>query len=278
MADMQSAPAAASTLDRLFALTAEQIATYRRDGCIRLSAILDPVDLACFQPVFRRLVDERTRDQLPLAERGTYGRAFQQVMNLWRVDAQAEAFVRSLRLARLAAELMEVDGVRLYHDQALFKEPGGGPTPWHVDQHYWPLAGDKTVTVWVPLQATTLQMGPLAFIPGSQRLDLGRGLEISDVSEAEVQRQVRLADLPVDEQPYELGDVSFHAGWTFHRAGGNHSAQPREVMTMIYVADGTRVAPPANRSQASDLASWMPGAEVGGLVDTPLNPLLWRRS
>jgi hypothetical protein len=28
---------------------------------------------------------------------------------------------------------MEVEGVRLYHDQALFKEAEGGITPWHAD-------------------------------------------------------------------------------------------------------------------------------------------------
>ena len=36
--------------------------------------------------------------------------------------------------------------VRLYHDQALFKEAGGGITPWHQDQHYWPLDTDRTIT------------------------------------------------------------------------------------------------------------------------------------
>ncbi len=43
-------------------------------------------------------------------------------------------FVFGTRLARIAAELMGVRGVRIYHDQALCKLPGGGPTPWHADQ------------------------------------------------------------------------------------------------------------------------------------------------
>lgn len=42
--------------------------------------------------------------------------------------------------------------MRLYHDQALNKEPGGGYTPWHCDQYYWPVQSDKIVTAWVPLQ------------------------------------------------------------------------------------------------------------------------------
>ena len=46
----------------------------------------------------------------------------------------------------------------LYHDQALFKEPGGGPTPWHQDQYYWPFDTDKTITMWMPL----VEVGPVA--------------------------------------------------------------------------------------------------------------------
>ena len=57
-----------------------------------------------------------------------------QVMNLWERDADVRKFVFGTRLARVAAELMGVSGVRLYHDQALCKLPGGGPTPWHADQ------------------------------------------------------------------------------------------------------------------------------------------------
>ena len=34
----------------------------------------------------------------------------------------------------LHRRLMGVDGVGLYHDQALVKEAGGGHTPWHCDR------------------------------------------------------------------------------------------------------------------------------------------------
>jgi ectoine hydroxylase-related dioxygenase (phytanoyl-CoA dioxygenase family) len=275
---MQSSPASLPHLDQPYLLRPDQVASYRRDGCIRLRHVLDASTIDGIRPVLRRLVDAATRDLPPLAERGTYGKAFQQVMNLWRQDELAKAFVFSRRLARIAAELMEVDGVRLYHDQALYKEPGGGPTPWHADQHYWPLEGDRTITLWAPLQATPLPMGPLAFLPGSQNLDLGRDLAISDESEAEIGRRVRLSDLQVDEAAYDLGDVSFHSGWTFHRATANRSTVPREVMTMIYFADGTRLARPRNQAQANDQAAWMPGAQIGQPVASELNPLLWSRS
>ena len=34
---------------------------------------------------------------------------------------------------------------------------------------------------------------------------------------------------------FEEGEVSFHAGWTFHRANANEGSQPREVFTIIYM-------------------------------------------
>ena len=57
----------------------------------------------------------------------------------------------SRRLAGVAAKLLGVYAVRLYHDQALYKEPGGGIIPWHADQYYWPLSSDRCVTIWLPL-------------------------------------------------------------------------------------------------------------------------------
>src|SRR5208283_1432214 len=91
----------------------------------------------------------------PLEKRDTYGKAFLKGMNLWVKDEGVKQFVLARRFAKLAAQLLGVDGVRVYHDQALLKEPGGGLTPWHQDQHYWPLATDKTITMWMPLADVT---------------------------------------------------------------------------------------------------------------------------
>ena len=64
-------------------------------------------------------------------------------------------------------ELMGVDGVRLYHDQALYKEPGGGYTPWHQDQTYWPLDTTHTITMWMPLLDIPRKVGSMRFASGS---------------------------------------------------------------------------------------------------------------
>jgi ectoine hydroxylase-related dioxygenase (phytanoyl-CoA dioxygenase family) len=199
-------------------------------------------------------------------------------MNLWTSDELVKEFVFGKRLARIAAELMGTCGTRLYHDQALYKEAGGGITPWHADQYYWPFASTHTVTAWVPLQAVPLEMGPMGFAAGSHALDLGRDMEIGDASQAKIEKELMRHDLPMDEEPFELGDVSFHAGWTFHRAGQNITTRPREVMTVIYMDQDMRLAAPQNKYQKSDWEGWCPGAKIGERIDTPLNPVLWTRA
>ena len=130
-------------------------------------------------------------------------------MNLWRHNDQIKEFVFNKRLARIASQLMRVDGVRLYHDQALYKEPGGGITPWHADQYYWPLENDHTITAWIPLQETPLEMGPLEFSAGSHRIQEGRDLMIGDESEKKIGNTLRLGDFDHVVEPFDLGEVSF---------------------------------------------------------------------
>lgn len=260
-------------LNSAWPLPNELIAFYRQHGYAHLRQVFSPELLAWYGEEITRQVQRLNAEQRPLAERDTYGRAFLQVMNLWRQSRRVEEFVRGKRLARLAAELAGATGVRLYHDQALYKEPGGGLTPWHADQYYWPLDSDRTLTAWIPLQATPLEMGPLAFAPGSQKVNFGRELEISDESEEQLQKALK--DYALEERAFELGDVSFHSGWTYHRAGPNRTERPRAVMTIIYMDREIRIAQPKNRHQQADHAAWLASVEVGKTAASPLNPELW---
>jgi ectoine hydroxylase-related dioxygenase (phytanoyl-CoA dioxygenase family) len=165
--------------------------------------------------------------------------------------------------------------VRLYHDQALYKEPGGGHTPWHADQYYWPLSSDRTVTAWIPLQDTPLELGPLEFSAGSQALTEGRDKEIGDESQALLQRLLSEKGFRHVVEPFAEGDVSFHLGWLYHRAGPNVTDRMRKVMTMIYMDADMRLVPPVNRHQQADWDAWCPGVSEGATVASPLNPVIY---
>jgi ectoine hydroxylase-related dioxygenase (phytanoyl-CoA dioxygenase family) len=262
-------------LDSPYALPAGAVETYRENGYIKLANVLSPDTLEHFGAEIARLTLELNTQHLPLEERSTYDKAFLQVMNLWRSSNVVKQFVFGKTLSRIAAELMHVDSVRLYHDQSLYKEPSGGITPAHADQYYWPLASDRTITAWIPLQAVPDNMGPLAFYRGSHGFEQGRDMPISDESEALITAAMEREGFPLFTEAFALGDVSFHSGWTFHRAGPNLSAFPRSVMTMIYMDADMRLAAPTNHMQQNDWDTWCPGAVVGEVIETGINPVLY---
>ena len=265
-------------IDSPYALSAGQIAQFERDGFIKLGSVLSAGALRHYGEEITRLTIALNTQRKPLEERTTYDRAFLQVMNLWEHGATVREFVLGRRLGRLAAELLRVGGVRLYHDQSLYKEPGGGITPAHADQYYWPLASDRTVTAWIPLQPVPRDMGPLAFYAGSHRSALGRDLPISDESEAAITAAMEAQAFPIVDEPFALGDVSFHSGWLFHKAGANVSQTPRSVMTIIYMDAAMRLAEPVNEPQKADRAMWCGGVDAGAIIDSPGNPLLFERA
>jgi ectoine hydroxylase-related dioxygenase (phytanoyl-CoA dioxygenase family) len=264
-----------SILDQPYPLTQAQIDFYKKNAYIKLKEVLDADSLAYFNKVISAKVDELNEQTTPLNQRDTYGKAFLQLFNLWREDAQIKTLIFSKRLAQLATDLMEVDGVRMYHDQALFKEAGGGITPWHADQYYWPLSSSKTITVWIPLQTTPLEMGPLEFSSGSQHLQTGRELSISDTSDLQIKKNLRVNDFPHVIEPFDLGEVSFHSGWIFHRAGANTTDKLRKVMTIIYMDKDMKLKAPVNEGQQNDLETWCPGVKIGSVVNSPINPVLF---
>ncbi len=259
-------------LNAPFPITLEQIAFYNENGYIKLKQVLSPALLQHFRQAITARVAELSADFPPMDQRNTYGKAFLQIMNLWTQSEEVKQFVFGKRIARIATDLLQVTGVRIYHDQALYKEPGGGFTPWHADQYYWPVSSDRIITAWVPLQDTPPEMGPLAFCEKSHRFQIGRDLEISD--ESEITLKEALHSFRMEESPFDLGDVSFHAGWTFHRAGANSTSRPREVMTMIYMDENIRLAAPKNKNQVNDIERWCPGVQIGQVIDSPLNPIL----
>ena len=262
-------------LDDPHPLDARSIAAFRRDGHVCIRALASASEAAAYRPHIDAATMQFRYDKRPLEERETYGKAFVQSPNLWRREAPIAGFTLARRFARVAAELMGVDGVRLYHDQALYKEPGGGYTPWHQDQTYWPLDTTHTITLWMPLVDIPPDVGSMRFASGSHAFgDLGCN-GIGDESQAYFDGVIRDRGFAVHTHgALRAGDATFHAGWTIHGAAGNPSKTMRSVMTIIYFADGTRIAA-ANDFQRGDLQHWLADLPAGSLANGPKNPLVW---
>jgi hypothetical protein len=262
-------------LDSPYPLSAAAVAAYRARGHVQLRGLARGAEIAAYKPLIDAATEQHRWDRRPLEERDTYGRSFQQAMNLWQCDARIAQFTLAPRFAGVAAALLGCEAVRIYHDQALYKEPGGGGTPWHQDQTYWPFDDARTVTLWMPLVDVDPTMVPMRFIGDSHRDGAWGAAGIGDDSNAFFQSRVDAEPGRVDEMgAMTAGDASFHAGWTVHGAHPNASPRMRAVMTVIYFADGARVAAAPSKLQRADLRAWLPGCEPGSLAASALNPVV----
>lgn len=267
-----------NSLDRTVDLDPAAAEDFRRNGHVVVRGLASLDEISTYSPAIKDATQLLSGDQRPLSERDTYGKAFIQSMNLWTINPTARKFVFAKRFAKVAADLMGVDGVRLYHDQSLFKEPGGGITPWHQDQVYWPLDTSHTITMWMPLVDVPTDVGSVVFASGShQQGDLG-GSAIGDDSQRHFDRLIEQAQFKLASYaPMRAGDATFHGGWTLHGAPANETTTMRSVMTIIYFADGTRVGEVASPMQRNDHERWLGSLPPGSLADSEMNPLLWSR-
>ena len=262
-------------IDELIDLPASSVEEFHRKGHTCIRGLATPEELSFFRPEIEKTAHDGRYDHRPIEDRDTYGKAFLQVHNLWQRNSTCKSFVFSKRFAHVAATLLGVESVRLYHDQSLLKEPNGGYTPWHQDQTYWPLESGRTVTMWMPLTEISAEVGSMHFVTGSHKMgNIDAGV-ISDESHQKISQWIEKNSLPEETYgPMQPGDATFHAGWTLHRAEANMTSKARPVMTVIFVADGTRILEPTPL-QDFDLKVWLGGQLPGEMVDCPMIPLLY---
>ncbi len=251
-----------------------QIAAFDRDGFVVVEGLLGADELDHFAPLVSAAVHARSdADQRALHERSLYEQSFQQCQNLWEDHPELRALTFHPRVGRAAAELLGVDAVRLWHDQALFKRAGGRGTDPHQDQPYWPIAESRTITAWIPMQGSTFASGAMGYLPGSHRTGLHR---FQNIFQAEDAQSLLAAPEVAGIEPVFVevprGAVAFHAGLTVHMAKPNTTDTDRAVHTVIMFADGcTRGSKLFHMSVDRD------GIAVGDAIRGPCTPIIWPR-
>ena len=252
-----------------YEVSSEQIESFRQNGWIKLKEALSPGALSLLRDELARLFREQEE---------SLGDRFASLEMMWESSTAIRQFVFSERLARIAAELLGVPAIRLYHDNGMSKQPGCGRTPWHYDDHHFPIASNRVCTVWAPLQAIPDCMGPLGFASGTNLVEAIADIPFNKF-DTSYDRRIgeRLAELrtPVEMSRFDLGEISFHHGKNFHTAGPNRTTTPRMVLATTYFEDGARVID-APHMVNGDWRRFMPGVEPGEVIDTPLNPVLYR--
>ncbi len=260
----------ARELDRVETVPRAAIDFFRKEGWVRLDQIVSPGALLGLRQAFSQLF---ARMALPAM-------GFPSLDLMWTHDPWCRAFVLSPRLGAMAAQLLGVPAVRIYHDNALVKSPGCGRTPWHYDAHHYPIASENVVTVWIPLQATPEPMGPLVFAGGIETWRKVRQLDFDKFGtgyDEAVIETLRRERVPVEPVEYDLGSLTFHHTRSLHSAGPNRTDMERMALATTYFEDGARLVD-SPTIISGDFEKFMPGIEPGQVIDTEMNPVVWNEA
>lgn len=270
-------------------LSEAQLASYRENGFLVIENFLDSRELAHWQKTTQEAVDQRlaltaagvssTETNRILSNQHNpdsyYAQVFTQCIKLLETYDGMKELMLDPRLGELAATLAGVDGIRIWHDQALFKPPFGNPTGWHLDNPYWSFSTRDTLSLWVALDDATLGNGCMWYIPGSHKTatweNAGIGNNMSDLFKLYPQwREIE----PV-ACPCPAGSAVFHNGLTAHGAGANMTNKPRRAMTCGYMPDGATF----NGQQNILPDDYFQSLKIGDVLNNDtLNPLVWKKA
>ncbi len=252
------------------AVTDAEREAFQNRGYVRIDDLLDAAEIAHYGAAVDRGVADRTaHDPRTLAEKTQYEQSFQQCLNLWEDRPDVRPLTFHPRIAEAAAELLGAPAVRVWHDQALYKEADGRVTDPHQDHPYWAINEARTITAWIPFQDVDETNGHMGYIAGTHTSGLrhfanifsGNGLDLEAHPETSA-HEVEWLDVPA-------GSVSFHHGLTVHLAKANKSSLPRRVHTIIFFADG------CTRSKRPHPSVDRPGIAVGAPIESILTPIAW---
>ena len=256
-------------LDSALPISAERVKYYNDFGFVKIENVIGKD----FLPEVRKIIQasvllRKGKDERELKDKSQYEQSLLQCGFLcWDFPAVKD-FVFAKRFAGIVRDLMKVDHVRLWHDQALFKEPGGRITDAHQDCSYWPIAEPQyTATMWLALTDVPVEKGCLYFYPQTNDPNLK---EYVDIFKNPHQPNI-LTNKEKIFVPLKAGDATFHSGLTFHGAGNNQTNEMREAMTIIYIKDGVTFDASDERNKTHTSCV---GLNNGEIINTKFTPVL----
>jgi hypothetical protein len=259
-------------------VTAEQRASYERDGCFRIRGFADP---GTGDAMLRRVVElARTADaggdispafvlpeqqpDLP-ARRAPDGAprtaapedVASKIFRLAR-DPVFHAFATRPDVVAVASEILGTDAPACFLSQFIFKNPGAWGQPWHQDAYYFPFTPSRPVVgVWLAITEATLDNGCLHVLRGSHHEPVHSHVvdrrEGANYGYVEIVDHDMAASEPVLMSP---GDLLVFDSHLMHRSTDNVSAGIRAAMVFHYAAAST--VDHTEEQRGYTVNDWMP--------------------
>jgi ectoine hydroxylase-related dioxygenase (phytanoyl-CoA dioxygenase family) len=251
-------------------VTPEQVLAFEEKGYIVVGDLLSDEELEHYGSAVDEALLMRTRwDKRKLEDRTRYEQSFRQCINLWEDAPTVRSLTFHPGIGEAAAALLRAGAVRLWHDQALYKEAGGRETAPHFDHDYWAIEEPRTITAWIPFDGSTEVAGAMGYVPGSHNFEITAFANIFTADGFDLENGDEARGIPPEFVEVPRGSVAFHHGQTIHLAHSNQTDRTRRVHTVIFFADGcTR----RDRKHPSVDRMKIP---VGARIEGPVTPIAW---
>ncbi|XP_071950070.1 probable phytanoyl-CoA dioxygenase [Antedon mediterranea] len=265
------------------ALTSSDIESYKQNGCICLRNVFSSDWIEKIKIGIQKNKENPGVYSENLRGSEGSGKYFNDYCN-WRSISEFEEFALYSPAAEIVGELLETKKVGFYHEHVLTKDQDTYKvTPWHMDQSYYPIDGEKVCSIWLPVDNIPL-ISSLQFVKGSHRWGkwfYPRKFATSlnyNISKAHATKAFE--DVPdIDGGDYEImswevqpGDaVIFHMK-TLHGAPMHLSTTaPRRILSTRWLGDDAVIA----ERQWEISPPMMPDIAVGQSAICEEFPLVW---
>jgi ectoine hydroxylase-related dioxygenase (phytanoyl-CoA dioxygenase family) len=269
------------------AITQLQLDFYQSNGYIVIEDFLDADELEIWRKSVKTALQERNGQKIPgkagmigeddgINKDAEYlGKVFDQTINLWQTNEKVKELMFDPKIGKMAATLAGVDGIRIWHDQALFKRPWANPTSWHLDTPFWSFTDRRALSIWVALDDATLENGCLFFIPGSHTETSFENPGIGKNMDSIFDFYPAFKSAKSVAVPMKAGSCSFHNGLTIHGAHANMTSGFRRAMTCAYMPDGNVYNGRPNVLPPGYLETLKIGDELNNEAQ---NPLIYKKT
>ena len=247
----------------VFEIDPQLVTDFARDGVVVVRGLVKPEMIE----LLARGIDKNIAEPSPRAKTASRsedpGWFFEDFCN-WQHIPEYREFIFNTPIAEAAAQLMQSEQVRLYHDHTLVKTAGTQqPTPWHQDQPYYNIDGRQNISMWLPVDPIP-RAATLEFVGGSH---LGPWLMPRSFMDKQAKwfPEGSLQDLPdieADRSTHNIlgwelqpGDAVFFHMLALHSSKG--SATTRRVFSVRFLGDDITHAP----------RNWVTSPEFPGLAE-----------
>lgn len=266
-------------------LTEHDVRSYQENGFLIIEDFLSEAELAEWRLAVTEAISDRNGIKIPgqnvlvgmddgINEDAEYfSKVFDQLINLWQTNNKVKKLMFDERIGKMAATLAQASGIRIWHDQALFKKPWANPTSWHLDTPFWSFSDRKALSIWVALDDATAENGCLYFIPGSHQETTFENKGIGKNMDGIFELYPQLRNSKSVASKIKAGSCSFHNGLTIHGAGANMTNGYRRAMTCAYMPEGSVF----NGQQNVLSDTYFQSLKIGDpLIDNDQNPLIYQ--